>query len=95
MIMPMMGLLFFLFVSGLLGAVALTWVPTLRPARPFVLVPISAAVGAFVLSWGIACGLDAIFHTGLLGFFSGYCLGGLLGAGCGFFWALCIIGRAS
>ncbi len=86
MMLPMLGLLFMLFVAGLLSAPVLYLVPGRRLA-PFALVPIFGAVGAFVSCVGLSIGLEQLFasqRVGGLGFFGGYLLGGLLGASAGF-----------
>ena len=96
MILPMMGFLFTLFVGGVFGGVALAFVPAWRWLVPFALVPVLAAVGAFVSCWGSAIGLERLFSSvqaGGTGFIAGYPLGGLFGAALGFWLALRFVRR--
>ena len=96
MILPMMGFLFTLGGGGLLAAVVLAIVPAWRRWVPFALVPVLAAVGAFVSCWGLAVGLERLFASGQvggIGFFGGYLCGGLLGAALGAWSAYRLIRR--
>lgn len=82
----MMGLLFTLFAVGLLGAVVLCIVPRWRWLAPLALIPVLGSVGAFALCWGLAISLEQLPNSAQLsgfGFFGGYVLGGLMGAGVG------------
>ena len=83
--LPMLAVLFMLFFAGLLSAPILYLVPGRRLA-PYALVPLYGAVGAFVLSISLFIGLYVFFESTRvvsLGFYGGYLLGGLLGAGTG------------
>ncbi len=92
MILPMMGLLFSLFVIGIIGGVISLLLPPCRRFAPLVfLVPIFTSVAAFCCSCGLAIGLEKIFQStaaGGIGFFGGYSLGGLVGGGLGLVLAL-------
>lgn len=91
MILPMMGLLFVIFTIGVLCAVCLFMVRPWRRFAPFAGVPILASIGALVLSWGLAVGLEQIFASqsaGGIGFFGGYALGAVVGAALGYWLAL-------
>jgi hypothetical protein len=91
MFMPMMGFLFMLFFGGLIAGLFLWVITPLRRFTRFALVPILASLIAFVASLGLAVSLEAISGSdslGGLGFFGGYTLGGLGGAGLGAYFAL-------
>jgi len=91
MILPMMGLLFAVFAAGIVGGIILCLVRFLRRFAPFALVPVLAAFGSLLFCWGLAVGLECLFasqQAGGIGFFGGYVLGGLLGAGVGTWQAL-------
>jgi hypothetical protein len=91
----MMGLLFALFTIGAFGAGVLCLIAPMRRLAPFALIPVLAAVGAFVLCWGSSLAFEWIFSSeraGGIGFFSGYPLGGILGSVLGWRLAL-LIGR--
>ena len=86
MFLPMMGLLFTLFVGGVSCAMILAVVAAWRWLVPFTLIPILASVIAGVSCWGLAVGLEHTFNSveaGGTGFFAGYVFGGLFGAGLG------------
>ena len=74
MFLPMMGLLFTIFVGGVSCAMILAVVAAWRWLVPFTLIPILAAVGAFVSCWSL---VESI------GFLTSYVLGGLLGTSIG------------
>jgi hypothetical protein len=96
MILPMMGLVFTLFVAGIIGGVAMYALRPLRHLSPFALVPIIGSLGALLLCWGLAVGLERAFtseRAGGLGFFGGYAFGGLLGAWLGYRLALSLRAR--
>lgn len=57
MILPLMGLLFGVFATGLLSAVVLSLVRPWRRSLPLVVVPILGATGSLLLCWGLAVGL--------------------------------------
>ena len=81
----MMGFLFMMFVAGLgLGAV-LALVPSWRRRAPLALIPVLASLGSCAGAWGGAVGLEALISSraGGVGFFGGFMMGGLLGAGAG------------
>ena len=96
MILPMMSLLFTIFAAGTVGGIILCVVRSLRRFAPFALVPVLAAVGSLLFCWGLAVGLERLFvsqQAGGIGFFGGYVLGGLLGAGVGTWLALVLTRR--
>jgi len=87
----MMGLLFSVFAAGIMCGIILCVVRSWRRHAPFALVPILASVGSLTFCWGLAAGLERLFasqRVGGIGFFGGYVLGGLLGAGVGIWLAL-------
>lgn len=91
MILPMMGLLFAVFAAGIVGGIILCLVRPLRRLAPFALVPVLAAFGSLLLCLSLGVGLERLFvsqQAGGIGFFGGYVLGGLLGAGVGTWLAL-------
>ena len=85
MILPMMGLLFMLFITGLALGAVLAFVPTWRSRAPLAIIPILASLGSCAGAWGGAIGLESLISSpaGGAGFFGGYVLGGILGAGAG------------
>lgn len=96
MILPMMGLLFAMFMAGALGAALLFIKRPWRRFSPFAWVPILGSTGALVLCWFLAVSLEQLLaspRAGGIGFFSGYVLGGLLGAALGYWLALRLTGR--
>jgi hypothetical protein len=92
MILPMMGALFVLFVIGLFGGVILYVSKPFRRCAPFALVPAIAAIGALILSWTLALGLERALNSvaGGYGFYGGYLLGSIFGAWLGYRFALSI-----
>ena len=95
MILPMMGLLFVVCAAGLLTAAILAIARPWRWCVPVALVPVLAAVGAFAFCWGLALGLERMFHSqqaGGVGFFGGYIVGGVLGGSVGTWLAYDLIG---
>jgi hypothetical protein len=96
MILPMMGFVFVLFVAGIIGGIVLYACSSLRHLSPFAFVPIVASLGALLLCWGLAVGLERAFaseRAGGLGFFGGYALGGILGTWLGYRLALSLRAR--
>ena len=89
MLMPMMGLLFTLFLAGVWNAAVLGALSFIRPLRflryiiaYFSLIPIFSSITAFCLSWSFGIGLETMFSTdiGGVGFYFGYLLGLFIGA---------------
>ena len=79
----MTGLLFTLFVGGLLSASILCFMPGWRWLAAFAPVPILGAVGAFASCLGLAFILDYLpdlQEAGGIGILAGYVLGGLCSA---------------
>jgi hypothetical protein len=84
MLLPLMGLLFALFLGGLAAGVLCFLIPRLRQWAPLVAFPsILAALLSFCLGWGLALGLEKLLHSeplAAIGFFGGLLLGGVGGA---------------
>lgn len=92
MILPMMGLLNILFVLGPIAGVIAFLFPPIRRFAPFVFAtPMFVSIVAFLSCWGFAIGLEKLLQSqtaGGMGFFGGYCFGGLAGGILGYrlFW---------
>src|ERR1700730_14586765 len=95
MVVPMMGFVVVLLAVGVLGGIILfTW-KTLRHYSPFAPVAITGALGALILCWTLALGLERTFNSeiGGAGFFGGYAVGGAVGAWLGYRVALLLRAR--
>ena len=63
MVLPMMGFVFVLLAAGVVGgSILFAWKP-LRHFSPFALVAITGALGAVILCWTLAIGLERAFNS--------------------------------
>ena len=94
MLLPMMGLLFTLFIIGVWNAVVLGALSFINPLRffryiiaYFSLIPIFSSFTSFCLSWSFGIGLETMFSSdiGGVGFYFGYLSGLFIGACLGFY----------